>query len=208
MSLQQFCQNDAERYASHSAGHQHNFFHKYDELFAVTRRYDPMVILELGTHLGASTKCYHDYFVNSKILTIERNKDLINMFTNKHEFPRIEFFWLEWFSASSPHAWDVPKFDFATFPYQKFDIIIDDCVALPDDFNNPIDQVHVQTQTFNRFYDKLNPGGMIIIDCIQHDSYVDIIKNAFVGDKSKIKFYDLRHMINHYDNTMLVYTND
>lgn len=208
MSLQQFCQNNTERYASHSAAHQHNFFQKYDELFAVTRRYDPMVILELGTHLGGSTVCYHDYFVNSKILTIERNKNLIDMFTNKSEFPRIEFFWLEWFSASSLHAWDVPKFDFATFPYQKFDIIIDDCVALPDDFNNPIDQVHVQTQTFNRFYDKLNPGGMIIIDCIQHDSYVDIIKNAFVGDKSKIKFYDLRHMINHYDNTMLVYTND
>jgi len=208
MSLQQFCQNEAAQYESHSADNQHNFFYKYDELFAITRRYDPMVILEIGTHLGASTRCYHDYFVNSKILTIERNQDLIDMFTNKHEFPRIEFFWLDWFGASSPHACDVPKFDMSTFPYQKFDIVIDDCVALPEHFNNPIDQVNIQTQTFNRFYDKLNPGGMIIIDCIQHDSYVDIIKNAFVGDKSKIKFYDLRHMIDYYDNTMLVYTND
>ena len=206
MGLIEFCQQDNWKYPSHSANMQHNFFQVYDELFAIKRRYDPMVILELGTHIGESTRAYHDYFENSKILTIERVKLHIDAFANKDKFPRIEFFNLE---LKTQGGWsDIPKFDFETFPYKKFDIIIDDCVALPADFNNPVYEEHIQTQTFNRFYDRLNPGGMIIIDCIQHDSYVDIIKNCFVGDKSKIKFYDLRHMINHYDNTMLVYTND
>ena len=206
MGLIELCRTNMTKYCSHSAGIQHNFFKIYDELFAVQRRYDPLVILELGTHVGTSTRVYHDYFVNSKILTIERNQNLIDQIPDKHNYPRVEFLNYE---LSDNESWPhVPKFDFLTLPYNKFDIVIDDCVAEPKDINNPVEGVHIQTQTFNRFYDKLNPGGMIIIDCIQHDSYVDIIKNSFVGDKSKIKFYDLRHMINHYDNTMLVYTND
>ena len=206
MSLLQFCINEISKYPSHSAGIQHNFFEKYDELFAIKRRYDPMVILELGTHIGTSTKAYHDYFVNSKILTIERIKSHIDYIPDKDKFPRIEFFNLELMSKG---GWsNVPKFDFETFPYKKFDIVIDDCVELPKDFNNPVEEVSIQTLTLNRFYDKLNPGGMIIIDCIQHERYVDIIKNKFVGDKSKIQFYDLRHLKDYYDNNMLVYTND
>jgi len=206
MSLNQFCHTDISKYPSHSAGIQHSFFEKYDELFAIKRQYDPMVILELGTHIGESTKAYHDYFVNSKILTIDRVKQHIDYIKNKNDYPRIEFFNLELLNEG---GWGgIPKFDFATFPYQKFDIVIDDCVELPIDMSNPIDQVNIQTQTFNRFYNKLNPGGMIIIDCIQHESYVDIIKNKFVGDKSKIQFYDLRHMKDYYDNNILVYTND
>ena len=204
MSLNNFCRENIGKYPSHSAGVQHNLFEKYDELFAIKRRYDPMVILELGTHVGTSAKAYHDYFVNSKILTIERVKSHIDSISDKDKFPRIEFFNYE---LRTQGGWnDVPRFSFDTFSYNKFDIVIDDFVELPEDFNNPEEEANIQTTTLNRFYDKLNPGGMIIIDCIQHITYVDIIKNKFLGDKSKIQFYDQRYLSDWYDNNLMVYT--
>lgn len=207
MSLHKFCNTihpNNVKYSSHSAGEPHTFFQKYDELFAIQRRYDPLTILELGTHLGETTKVYHDYFVNANIVTIERVKSHIDYIPDKDKYPRIHFVHAELLNEG---GWSsVPQFSFDLLPYKTFDIVIDDCVELPMDFANPIDQVNIQTQTFNRFYDKLNPGGMIIIDCIQQSSYVDIIKNKFVGDKSKIQFYDLRHIKDYYDNNMLVYT--
>jgi hypothetical protein len=42
MSLHKFCHTNISKYPSHSAGIQHSFFEKYDELFAIKRQHDTM----------------------------------------------------------------------------------------------------------------------------------------------------------------------
>ena len=197
MTLREFCGDNFTKYPTHKRWH-HNFLEVYDQLWSF-RRYEPLIILELGVNVGGSARLFHDYFPNATYVGVEHEQchiDYINnTFNPTVNYPRMKLFRL---SAYKEEEW-------RGFPYEKFDVIIDDAVALPQDFDNPIDVYSVQTFTLNFFHQKLNPNGCICIEDIQHRRYEDRIRKNFVGDQSRLTFYDLRPIHDYYDNMMMVY---
>ncbi len=156
-------------------GSTHTYLEIYDELFAPYR--ENCSIMEIGLATGDSIKLFDEYFINSKITGI----DISIVFPHKdynNEVTIIEA--------------DATKSEFLNLiSAETFDIIID------DGSHAELDQI----ATFNLLKDKMNPGGIYIIE--------DILSLELSGEKLKAlhdncTIFDMRDN-GRFDNILILF---
>ena len=91
----------------------HNYGPHYDKMFKSLRNKE-LKILEIGIFRGASTSAFHNYFKNSKICVLDRDKKIF-----KFKSKRIKFFKLDYMNKTEVNKFVKKHNNF-------FDIIIDD----------------------------------------------------------------------------------
>lgn len=127
-------------------GTSHCYIDIYENWFAPHREKE-IVLLEVGILNGASISLWLDYFHNAKeIHGIDKNKRAFKA-THLLDNPKVH---LHFVDIRSEKINDVVK-------EKKFDIVIDDGSHKFGD----------QAKTIDIFKDKMNPGGMLIIEDVQ-----------------------------------------
>lgn len=163
----------------------HSYIETYDKLLTPYR--DKKInFLEIGIAYGESLELFYKYFSNAQIYgadihDIEIFSDHIKPggYKNDDRFT----IWIE--NAATPKFLDV-------IGDTKFDIIIDDGSHVLQD----------QIDSFNLLKDRMNPGGIYIIEDIQH---LDLEEIDFEELHDNIEIFDLRKVKGRYDDVLIVY---
>lgn len=156
-------------------GSNHTYLETYERLFKPFQ--NGCSFLEIGLAAGDSIKLFDEYFENSNIIGV----DISVVFTPgkyKNNVKIIES--------------DATKLSFLNeIEGAKFDIVIDDGSHMTDD----------QITTFNMLKDKMNPGGVYVIEDILA---LDIERKRFEALHNNIEIVDMRHT-GRFDNVLLIY---
>jgi 23S rRNA U2552 (ribose-2'-O)-methylase RlmE/FtsJ len=158
-------------------GTAHTYIDEYQRLLQPYRKRS--TVLEIGLCMGESLLMWEEYFINSKVFGVDISseflKDLIKDKTHNIIIAdATEESILEHFSK------------------ETFDVIIDDGSHLLQD----------QIDTFKLFKDKMNPGGIFIIEDIEN---IDYAKDIFSSLHNNIEIVDNRHIKNRIDDVLVVY---
>lgn len=161
----------------------HAYFETYETLFSKFKD-RPINLIEVGVYNGGSLKLWKEYFHrDSKIYGVDVNLSQINK---------------DYIDARN------------TVLIEKNAYYIDNTFLSPIGFDIAIDDgshwLQDQVKFFEAFKDRLNVGGVLIIEDIQPDGY-DYFKN--LTDNLHIgELIDLRHIKNRYDDILFVYKKD
>lgn len=143
----------------------HTYGESYDEIFSRFDRNAELNILEVGTQKGGSLCAWQDYFPNAHITGV----DIVDVVKPEYKRDSINYV------LSDIKDWDTPS---------DFDIIIDDgSHFLPD-----------VLYVVKHFYPKLKEGGVLVIEDVQDQAWLDLINVPFT-----VK--DLRGA---YDNFLII----
>lgn len=138
----------------------------------------PINFLEIGIASGASLRLWREYFTQAEIYAV----DPLNRLNPVVEpyLPRLNVYFENGYSHEFLNK--IPNMD----------IIIDDG---PHTFES-------QLNCIKMYVNKLNPGGLLIIEDIASISYVE----SFVQEVVPLQFeiIDTRHKYNRYDNVMFI----
>jgi hypothetical protein len=129
----------AKKYSTDKGSNGHNYVETYSLFFDPIRN-DVKNLLEIGIDKGASIKMWLDYFPNAVIYGVDILKSKFWQKKNDRFIPSI-------CRQDEMHKLDVIK-------GIKFDIIIDDGSHA----------AHDQQITFQSMFDRLNPGGLYVIE--------------------------------------------
>ena len=160
----------------------HSYLEVYDNLFNHIKD-APINFLELGIYKGGSILLWRKYFTKAKIFGLDRKENVYRddlAILEKHEIITLLL--------------DYDKVTQETFNHLKFDVVIDDLSH---------ELIH-QIKTFNIFSDKLNPGGLLIIEDIRPES-VEYWK-YIAACVPNCKVFDRRPIKNRYDDVLFVYS--
>lgn len=153
----------------------HTYTEIYDKLFESFR--NGCVFMEIGLALGDSIKLVDRYFENSKIIGV----DISVVFTPgkyRNDVKIIEA--------------DATKHEFIKHIQDlRFDLINDDASHMEAD----------QITTFLLLKDKMNPGGIYIIEDILA---LDQNRNRFEALHTNCEIVDMRHT-GRFDNVLIIY---
>jgi len=170
-----------------------HYYTKWYDFYFSSIRNDCLNILEIGVLRGESLNMWRKYFNNSTIYGIEKNKNYI---TNKKIFDEFKIF-----------IGDQTDNHFLNKVCNKvpigFDIIIDDGSHITND----------QVETFEYLFDKLNPGGIYVIEDL-HTSYngkfqkepkisaVNYLKDKIdnINYQGRFKFNNFEHLVRESEN--------
>jgi trans-aconitate methyltransferase len=150
----------------------HCYGDAYDVLFSQFDRNAPLNILEIGTQKGGSLCAWQDYFPNAKVTGI----DIVDVVKPEYRRESINYIFAD--------VKDV-KLD------EEYDIIIDDGSHFFEDVMFVIDN----------FHSKLKSGGIMIIEDVQSQSWLEHIKVPF-------SIFDLRHVNSNYDDFLIIIKNE
>ena len=183
-----------EIYEDHSnttgAGHgdkgtAHSYIESYEKLFSPYR--DKKInFLEIGIAYGESLELWHEYFSKANIFGADIHG--IEIYSNKFKpggYRDDERFTIWISDATKPEFLDV-------IGDTKFDIIIDDASH----------QLHDQINSFNLLKDKMNPGGLYIIEDVVH---LNNVEAKFKEIHDNIEIIDLRKVKGRFDDVLIVY---
>ena len=161
----------------------HSYLDTYENLFSKFKNKD-INLLEIGIGNGGSLKLWQEYFTKkSNIYCIDisfdevTHKDLVSQ-------ENVTIIWKDIDSC-------IPSI----LSPIMFDIIIDDGSHY----------LSHQIKTWELFKDRLNPGGILVIEDIAPEAYDYFFKLAEKVPNSKL--IDLRHIKNRYDDVLFVYEN-
>jgi hypothetical protein len=164
-----------------------NTAHKFVSFFYETefKKYKnkKISLLEIGINGGGSLYLWGKYFEDGNILGI----DIVDKIQN------------QWKGLSNVKYLIDDAYDpNISESLQKFDIIIDDGPH----------SLESQILCIKQYLNKLNTGGILIIEDIQNPDYVEILKNATPIDyHDKIEIVDLRSITGRYDDILFIIRN-
>jgi hypothetical protein len=158
----------------------HNFINGfYEENFAKYK--DKKInLLEIGINAGGSLFLWSRYFDNGNVYGIEINDKVKPYFKGLHN---VRYIFSDAYNESTiKHL-------------PQFDIIIDDGPH----------SLESQKYCVSNYLDKLNDGGIMIIEDIQNFGHIDILKSCVPKD-SNLKSYpvDLRATRGRYDDLLFI----
>lgn len=153
----------------------HSYTDTYDKVLARYR--EGCNFLEIGLALGHSIRMFDEYFSNSKLFGID-----ISLMFGLPEKPNNAIQLIE-ADATGPKFLDI-------LGDTKFDIVIDDGSHITQD----------QIDTFNLLKDRMNPGGIYIIEDILA---LDIERVNYVSLHSNVEIVDMRHT-GRFDNALII----
>lgn len=140
-------------------------------------------LLEIGINGGGSLYLWGKYFEDGNILGI----DIVDRIQSQWKgLPNVKYL--------IDDAYDSKVVD----SLQKFDIIIDDGPHI----------LESQILCIEKYLNKLNMGGILIIEDIQDIAYTEILKNIVpIEYQDKIEIIDLRPITGRFDDILLVIRN-
>jgi 23S rRNA U2552 (ribose-2'-O)-methylase RlmE/FtsJ len=157
-------------------GSTHSYIEWYDQLFSPYRK--GCSILEIGLALGDSIKLWDEYFEKSKILGVD-----ISIIFEPKKYKN---------NVALVEA-DATKLDFLQLIKDtKFDIVIDDGSHMEKD----------QVSTFKMLKDKMNKGGIYIIEDILA---LDSNRKMFESLHDNCEIVDLRKVKGRFDDVLIIY---
>lgn len=152
----------------------------YEDAFAKYRD-KPITLLEIGIARGDSLLLWDKYFINNQLICGLDNYNMMSTEVQNH--PKIKKLFTD---AYSEHAANI---------LPSFDIIIDDGPH----------SLESQQKAIQLYLSKVNPGGIFVIEDIQEESSIDILKNTLPEQfKNYCKFIDLRFVKNRKDDMMFI----
>jgi hypothetical protein len=175
-------QNDPD-YNNCDKGSTHSYIPYYETILQ-TKKNDEVNILEVGVQGGICLLLWELYFVNAKnvvgvdVDTTRVQQKVIDQSKSTNKITIV-----------NGDATDRNVIDSLQHTY---DVIVDDGSHRLSD----------QLSTFRLLCDKLNDGGIYIIEDIQNDSEAEFLKNSIPGSV----IVDLRGVKGRYDDLLLVYT--
>ena len=158
-------------------GNLHSYIPVYEELLKPYR--ESGTILEIGLAFGYSVRMWNEYFgKDAKIY----GADISIVFdTSEFKAPRVTILEAD---ATKPEFLD-------KLGDTKFDVVIDDGSHMPSD----------QITTFNLLRNRMNPGGVYIVeDILDFDS----VSSAFKSLHDNCDLIDLRTAKNRFDDALIV----
>lgn len=162
----------------------HSYLGTYEKVFS-PRRADKIRLLEIGIFSGASLLAWADYFSHTETQIVG-----VDITTAKICFPmdnpKVQ---MHIFDATIKE--NVDKID------GSFDFIIDDGSHL----------VAHQMRSFELLKDRLNPGGVYIIEDVQGLDDASMIMTLADENGWKAELVDTRHIKGRYDDLMIVIKN-
>ena len=157
----------------------HCYISQFYERFFHPFRDKKIDLLEIGIHKGGGILLWHNYFSNANIHGVD-HEDILA--PEVKQLPNFTFYHAG--SYTEPFINQLGQFDF----------IIDDGT------HAVVDQVFV----IQKYYDKLKPGGYIIIEDIAGDRAMNILVETAKNMQYKIVHdLDLRYVKNRYDDMIL-----
>jgi cephalosporin hydroxylase len=175
-------QNDTD-YNNCDKGSTHSYIPYYEKIL-LKKKNDQVNILEIGVQGGICLLLWELYFVNAKNivgLDIDTSRVQEKVINQSKTTKKI--------TIVSGDATDRNVID--RLPH-TYDVIVDDGSHRLND----------QLSTFRLLHEKLNAGGIYIIEDIQNDGEAEFLKNSIPGSA----IVDLRGAKGRYDDLLLVYT--
>lgn len=162
----------------------HSYIPEYEKLFAPYR--DKKInILEIGIAYGESLELWDKYFNNANVFGADIHD--IEIFSDKFKpggYKDDERFTIWISDATKPEFLDV-------IGDTKFDILIDDGSH----------RLYDQIATYELLKDRMNPGGLYIIEDVAN---ITIDEIEFEERHGKIEVYDGRAQTNRYDDCLII----
>jgi cephalosporin hydroxylase len=159
----------------------HLYHTVYDELFNKYKS-QPINLLEIGLYHGASAILWNEYFDRGNIFVIDIEKrNAIENIKNTISMDRI--------NIVIGDAYDLDVIN----KLPKFDIVIDDGPH----------SLESQIKCIQLYYDKLNSGGIIFIEDVQHNSWCDELKKH-VPAGATYQWFDLQPKSGAIDSKIFV----
>ena len=160
----------------------HSYLETYEDLFSKFKNKN-INLLEIGFEHGGSLKLWKEYFGNkSSIYGID-----ITLQELRYDLVRE--------SNITLICKDISVCDESILKPIMFDVVLDDASHT----------LEHQIKSWELFKDRLNPGGILIIEDIAPEAYDYFFKLAEKTPNSK--FIDLRHVKNRFDDVLFVYEN-
>jgi 23S rRNA U2552 (ribose-2'-O)-methylase RlmE/FtsJ len=156
-------------------GSEHAYIDSYASMFE-PRRYDKLNVLEIGVQYGSSMKMWKEYFENSIIYGLDIKPHCV-----KYEEERVI---IKIMDATNKQHVDTFLKDLT------FDVVID------DGSHELVDQIN----TFNLLWNKVNPGGLYIIEDIFD---IDSSRETFLSLAQNVTIIDTRHIKNKYNDILV-----
>lgn len=150
----------------------HSYGPVYEELFSPVRE-TVRSVLEIGVQWGASLKAWAEYFPNAQILGLDISSSLWE--GDRYKSCRCD-------------STDRKQLD-NVLEELTFDVIIDDGSHWVDD----------QVKTFLNLEHRLNPGGIYVVEDVQHIEY----EHRFADLKMQV--IDLREKKGRFDDILAVF---
>lgn len=160
----------------------HSYIPFYEQLFN-SHREKNVNVLEIGIQGGICMLLWQEFFHNAnKIVGVDISLDSVQqkVFESSKKNNKIE---MVQHDATLPSVLDIL--------HDNYDIIIDDGSH----------QLSHQLDSFNLFKDRLNDGGIYVIEDVQGDGDANYLKNSIPGSE----IVDLRSVKHRYDDLVLVY---
>jgi len=157
-------------------GSNHSYTEVYDRLLKPYQKH--CHIMEIGLALGDSIKLFDEYFNQCSITGI----DITLMFPPKEYKNNVTLI-----EADATKA-DILK----VIPNINYDVIIDDASHMESD----------QVATFNILKEKMNAGGIYIIEDILN---LEMSKDNFLSLHNNCEIIDLRDKKGRFDDVLIVY---
>ncbi len=158
-------------------GTAHTYIDEYQRLLEPYRKNS--IVLEIGLCYGESMRMWEEYFIDSKVIGVDITSKFLTGLINE--------------PGHNIVIADATKDDIINKLDEKmFDVLID------DGSHRLVDQLN----TFRIFKDKINPGGIYIIEDIED---IDASKNIFLGLHNDVEIIDNRHIKDRHDDVLIVY---
>ena len=176
----------------------HSYGEVYDILFKPIQS-TAQNVLEVGIDKGGSILLWKNYFSNANIYGIDCNQEgcihgeilqflkdaeRVVLLTSINAYDSLA---IQMIDALSDHNFNQPQ--------PKFDVVIDDGPHT----------VHSQIKFIELYLPLLSENGILIIEDIQSIDYCDEIFESVPDEfKKYVQIYDLRNVINQYDDILFV----
>ena len=134
-------------------------------------------LLEIGVHRGGGLAVFHEYFSKAQIYGVDPIDFGAKL--NCAKFPRINITYADGYRREFAET------------LSNFDIIIDDGSHVPSD----------QIVTFNLLRDRMNSGGLYIVEDILD---VDGVYSSLKSIHANCDLIDLRNVKNRFDDALIV----
>lgn len=163
-------------------GTKHSYLDEYENIFYSIKE-NKLNILEIGIQFGGSSILWQEYFKNSKLTLIDIEYQVTDEIFQKIDQGRCEIKIMD--------AYNLENFN--KISTKKFDIIIDDG---PHTLESHVFLVE-------NYINILSKNGILIIEDIQKEEYIDIIKSK-IPENYEVNIIDLRNVKNRYDDILFI----
>jgi predicted O-methyltransferase YrrM len=159
---------------------EHSYCNFYENLLSTKKNLE-LDVLEIGTYKGGFAFTLYEYLKYSKITSIDISDSFSNILRNKMK---------DRFNLILSDAYKLETLDVLE---DKFDIVIDDG---PHDLNS-------QIFCIEHYVNKLKSDGILIIEDIASDAYLQILIDKLDKNHFKYEVIDLRKNKNRFDDLIL-----